>query len=218
MSDYYDGRLFIYDLPFGEKGKLFYDNFYKASHAFLRKSPSRWGELVSRVNALFSAPYSEFENQSDPHLNLGLEGSLRTYTEVPTYKTRVFLVIQDLLRGSLVEEAQLIPRTRGRRTRPKHLLPSPLFFLRTYLTDPHFPASEAYAHAILRTIIFAAAVKYYHQLVADGRKNILERTTGLPKDDTPVKIIRHFTSFELIVELTKKDWAARKNSGRHLSK
>ena len=102
------------------------------------------------------------------------------------------------------EEANLALRTRAQRNRPKNLLPSPLFFMRSYLTDPNFPASEAYAHVILRGIIFAAASSYYQQLAADGRSAMLERTTGLPQSDDPIDVIRHFTSFELIVNSLRK--------------
>lgn len=204
MSDYYDAKTFLYDIPFGAKGKIFYDNFYKAAQIFLSSSPSEWDNLIVSINELFGTPYSEFENQSDPHLNLGIEGSLRSYTEVPKHKTRVFLLLSEILGTVLREEANLALRTRAQRNRPKNLLPSPLFFMRSYLTDPNFPASEAYAHVILRGIIFAAASSYYQQLAADGRSAMLERTTGLPQSDDPIDVIRHFTSFELIVNSLRK--------------
>jgi hypothetical protein len=143
-------------------------------------------------------------NQADPHLNLGTEGSLRAYGDSPKHKTRVFLLLNEVLRNVLGEEASLSLRTRGQRTRPKHLLPSPLFFLRNYLTDPTFPASDAYVHAIVRSVIFAEAIKYYHFLTDKGRAGVLERATGLPISGKSVEIIRYFCSFELVVDALRK--------------
>ena len=203
LSDYHSGRDFLYQFPFGDKGKVFYDNYYTTVDKLLKAPIENWDQEVVSINERFSVPYSSFENQSDPHLNIGVEGSLRAYNETPTHKTRPYLLITEMLAGALSEQARLTLRTRGNRDRRKHLLPSPLHFLRNYLTDPGFPASDAYAHSIIRSIIFAGAIEYYRQLKA-GRRNVLERTTGLPLGETPIEIIRHFTSYELVVDALRK--------------
>jgi KaiC/GvpD/RAD55 family RecA-like ATPase len=203
-SDYYSGSDFLYRLPFGAKGKIFYDNYYWTAHELLKTPLAEWEQKIVSINEKFSTPYSAFENQSDPHLNLGLEGSLRAYNEPPTHKTRVYSLITEMLGGALAEQANLTLRTRGNRDRRKHLLPSPLHFLRSYLTDPNFPASDAYAHVIIRSIIFAGAIQHYQQLKASGKRNNLERTTGLPPGETPIEIIRHFTSYDLVVDALRK--------------
>lgn len=201
VSDYREAEAFLYGMPFGKAGKLFYEKFYEVAYLFMETPPENWDSLAERVNHAFNQDFLRLWNRWDPHLSEGINVNLRRYSEEPNSgRTRVFLLLKEIFKRVASEEARRTLNIRNPGQRPRHLLPSPLYFLRLYLTSPEFPASDAYAHAVVRAIIFAGAVRYYHKLKSNKWLIRTSLVRGAPKDQTPIGVIRHFIAFEGIVD------------------
>ncbi|WP_316193738.1 RAD55 family ATPase [Bradyrhizobium sp. SZCCHNRI1029] len=214
--DYEDAEAFLYDLPFGTAGRLFYEKFYEVAGLFLNSDPARWDHLAEPVNKLYNDSFIGMWNRWDPHLSEGITANLRKYSDQPNSDpTRVFLILKHIFKSVLTEQARRTLNIRNPSQQPRHLLPSPLYFLRMYLTSPEFPASDAYAHAVVRAIIFAGAVRYYRKLNSDKslRGQLLKSAPhGFPQRDDPIEIVRHFIGFEGIVDSVRsidRHWKIR---------
>lgn len=159
MNDFVHADDFLYERPFGAAGPIFYHNYFRAIALLREHDQSEWDSerLIAQVNGLFSEEYSKLSNKYDPHLNDGLFDRLRVRKRLAaSADTRVSLLVKRHCARSLAFE-QDTNRRRGRDQSERSILSSPLAFLQQVLTDPKYPSSAAYAHALVRAMIFGAA-------------------------------------------------------------
>ena len=191
-------------------------------------------EFRREINRCFFADIVRSSNQKDPHIARGLYGSIRVRSEDAgpnDVESRQYLLLSEHLRKSLKIEnvfhsrwersvgVSRLKKTRmGQRghSRPSKMpeeyesgarqwLLSPLLFVRDILTDPEFPASEAFAHALVRAHIFAEAIAYERE-TTESEAQVTPQSRAAIVSPTPdiQEIIRRLISFEAVEASLRK--------------
>lgn len=166
--------------PFGAAFLALMDGYFRCAPMLMAASSANAGkvdwtnpELTRSINSNFTRFISGETNHRDPHLSDGPFGSLRIRDpddSAPPYDTRASLLLKrDFQRSSAIQRnlQRFISRKRRAVGSKSDVLFSPLLFLRQMLTAPSYLASEAYAHAVIRAFLFAAALKARGSFVSE---------------------------------------------------
>lgn len=152
---------FLIDRPFHRDSELLLKEWFDAVGMFLNSSQFIDKEsFVAAVNETFQSLQNHSPN-FDPHLYRAKRSLYDSARRVKAKQrkirpTRAFLLLEGDFR-----RIESIETVRDDKAREKVRLFSPLYFLRRILTADDFLESEAYAHAIIRAEIFAAAIKSF---------------------------------------------------------
>ena len=157
--------LFLLSQPFGLAPAQLLSGWWRAAQLFCSTTRETWldQEFAERVSACFGELGSIGTN-FDPHLTSGFYETLRSRRDGPRAPafTRPYSLLLNHFRHEQVQATVEMDVYRGAdtRNRTKQYLFSPLYFLRQMLTSPEFPASDSYAHAVVRAEIFAGAISF----------------------------------------------------------
>jgi len=158
------------------------------------------------VNMIFWQRLKHLGRNSDPHLVHGLfrpitsnppTDASRPYR--PTLITRRLMQRSGRIEGQILANRQKLAAARKKleiEDDSVEVLFSPLFFLRQYLTDPEYTASDAYAHYVIRAHIFSDALKF------KGRREGAIKPD--PDSERPFDKIRRLIRFESVVKSLQK--------------
>ncbi|MGJ8546323.1 MAG: hypothetical protein ACSHWZ_12840 [Sulfitobacter sp.] len=156
---------FLIERPFGDVSHDLLDEWYDAAALFVdaKKLFSDEQSFVAAVNDCFKSLASH-PTRFDDHISGARQGVYATArraksSKAKSEKTRAFLLLEQMFQGFSYSKHPLFeePDITTERIR----IPSPLLFLRRLLTSEDYLASEAYAHAVVRAEIFAAAVRSF---------------------------------------------------------
>lgn len=156
---------FLIEKPFLQDSEHLLSEWYDAAALFLDpNSYKNRDEFVEGVNSCFTSLINH-STRSDTHLfraKAGIyESSRRSAGKPNSEETRAFLLLEQDFASLGIGDYGLFYKQDDRTASEKIKLFSPLFFLRRILTADDYLESEAYAHAIIRAEIFAAAIKSF---------------------------------------------------------
>ena len=207
-------RDFLLASPYGGA----FDGAMNAFFECIQRIPRQKDEdsdVTSEFNKIFRSNLKDHLNRNDnPHLFEGLFESLLAEPSALPYRP-VLLLKRLLRRSELIEQRLGVNRKKLAEARrklkiaegPIEVLFSPFYFLRQYLTDPEFTASDGYAHSLIRAEIFAQAISFAEQY-PDPRETKEER------NHHPYDRIRWYIRYDRLVASLQKierHWLDRDN-------
>ena len=156
---------FLIERPFGDISRSLFEEWFDAAALFVDAKEIFTDEnsFVSAVNECFSS-LAKHSTRYDDHISGGRTGVYETARVVGSAKarsrkTRAFLLLEQMFQGFSFNQHPLLEKADI--TKEQMRIPSPLLFIRRLLTSEDYLASEAYAHAVVRAEIFAAAVRSF---------------------------------------------------------
>ena len=210
-----DRAAFVLASPFGAAFDDAFGAFF-ASWSFLCDTSMdiSSSEATVALNKIFRTSLKLNRNEN-PHLFNGLLGSVLSEAIGRNSPYRPTMIIKRLSkRASRIEQALHLDRERLNAARQKRsveddpieIVFSPLYFLRQYLTDPDYPATDAYAHSLIRAQIFSDALRY-----SSSRP---ERNADHHEQEHSFSKVRRLIKFERVVASLQKierHWRNRDN-------
>lgn len=178
---------FILTRPFRTAADHVLSGWWQACQLFCSEKPEAWlnSDFAVKVSRAF-APLGGPSGKKDPHLATGHFDTLRAKglkVAAPvdeTYGgfTRPYALLLEHFRQPQIQHSMSVKLDAVADKQPKQYLCSPLLLLRQLLTSPSYPASAGYAHAVVRSEIFAAAVTFDEsRLEEDGEETKLTSAT-----------------------------------------
>ena len=200
-------RSFLLSSPYGDAFDGALAGFFGAAeHLYANVDNISDDKVTSEVDRQFYSALKPHLNRNfNPHLFEGLFFSLLSEPRDDRHLLyRPSLILKRLIwRSHLIEEQMYQSRERLRAARKKRAIDddpieisfSPLYFLRLYLTDPAYTATDAYAHALIRAQIFAGALAFAERS---------ERHHGGSDDDHPFNKLRSLIHFDRVAASIQK--------------
>src|ERR1051326_198253 len=207
---------FLLASPYGGAFDGALNGFFDCS-MFLSTRYERFADRQTtfELNRIFKEHMEDHLNRNDnPHLFHGIFISLLAEPRDQPYRP-ILLLKRFFQRQLLIEKNLRANREKLREARSKMRLGddavevnfSPLFFVREYLTDPAYSASDAYAHALIRAEIFSQALRFA-EIYPDS-----DEPTDV-RQGAPFDRIRWYIRFDRIVASLQKIerfWLIRDN-------
>ena len=219
MSSSRPSDLFLLERPFGLASEYLLAGWWSAATLFTRQPPDAWlsETFAVRVSEAF-AQMSRLSTLYDPHLFEGTFESLRSMPEEsrrnkksadsvrrarkPAFTRPYTLLLQQFRHNQVKDSLAVVvdPTKADRRNLPKQYLFSPFYFLRQMLTAPEYPASDGYAHVVVRAEIFAEAYRF------------AQKIKSFSHEIDPAVAIRECISFDDVAASLQKAESYRSNN------